>query len=220
MITIQVGDDLRARCPKFCLGLIEASVNNTPTHDALWVEIDTLCRTLQETVSVEDANRHPQIVVTREAYKRCGKDPNRYRPSAEALRRRILQGKPLYRVSTLVDLVNFASLKTGYSIGAFDLAKAVGPLCWGIGREGEPYEGIGRGVLNIAGLPVLRDATAAIGTPTSDSERTKLSLETRRLLYVINAYGGRTGLEDAVRWLAERLATYAAATEVETAVTG
>lgn len=215
MMMMRIGDELRARCPGFCLGVIEAGVSNSPTHAALWVEIDMQCRELQASVALEAANRHPQIVATREAYKRCGKDPNRYRPSAEALRRRVLQGKPLYRVSTLVDLVNLASLKSGYSIGAFDADKIVGALSWGIGREGEPYAAIGRGELNIAGLPVLRDDAGAIGTPTSDSERTKLTLDTRRLIYVINAYGGQAGLEATLTWLAERLTTYAAATGVE-----
>ena len=63
-------------------------------------------------------------------------------------------------------------------------------LTLGIGREGEPYEGIGRGMLNIAGLPVYRDAQGGVGTPTSDNERTKMTLETTHLLVLINGYDG------------------------------
>ena len=86
----------------------------------------------------------------------------------------MLQGKELYQIDTLVDLVNLASIAFGYSIGGFDADKFVGDtLTLGIGREGEPYEGIGRGMLNIAGLPVYRDAQGGVGTPTSDNERTK-----------------------------------------------
>ena len=66
--------------------------------------------------------RYPQ------AYKRLGKDPNRYRPSAEALRRRILRGLPLYKIDTLVDIVNLVSIRSGYSIGGFDADKIVGGL--------------------------------------------------------------------------------------------
>ena len=70
-------------------------------------------------------------------------------------------------------------------------ARIVGDtITLGVGREGEPYEGIGRGVLNIAGMPVVRDAIGGIGTPTSDNERTKMSLQTTRLLALVNGYDG------------------------------
>ncbi|MBR6446651.1 MAG: hypothetical protein IKS94_09610, partial [Prevotella sp.] len=131
------------------------------------------------------------IAATRRVYKACGKDPSRYRPASEALIRRMLQGKELYQIDTLVDLINLASIRFGYSIGGFDAEKFVGDtLTLGIGRAGEPYEGIGRGMLNIEGLPVYRDAEGGVGTPTSDNERTKITLETRRLLVLINGYDG------------------------------
>ena len=113
----------------------------------------------------------------------------------------MLQGKELYQIDTLVDLVNLASIVYGYSIGGFDADKMVGDtLTLGIGREGEPYEGIGRGLLNIAGLPVYRDQQGGVGTPTSDNERTKMTLQTTHLLVLINGYDGR---EDRVRQNAE-----------------
>ena len=103
----------------------------------------------------------------------------------------MLQGKELYQRDTLVDLVNLASIAYGYSIGGFDADKFVGnTLTLGIGREGEPYEGIGRGLLNICGLPVYRDAEGGVGTPTSDNERTKMTLDTRHLVVLINGYDG------------------------------
>ena len=131
------------------------------------------------------------IAATRAVYKKCGKDPSRYRPASEQLIRRMLQGKELYQIDTLVDLVNLASIAFGYSIGGFAADKIVGDtLTLGVGREGEPYEGIGRGMLNIAGLPVYRDAQGGVGTPTSDNERTKMTLDTTHLLVLINGYDG------------------------------
>ena len=79
----------------------------------------------------------------------------------------------------------------------------------GIGRPGEPYEGIGRGTLNIEGLPVYRDALGGVGTPTSDHERTKLTLGTTRLLAIINGYSGREGLEEAGAYLQDLLRRHA-----------
>ena len=103
----------------------------------------------------------------------------------------MLQGKELYQIDTLVDLVNLASIAFGYSIGGFDADKFVGDtLTLGVGREGEPYEGIGRGPINIAGLPVYRDAEGGVGTPTSDHERTKMTLSTTHLVVLINGYDG------------------------------
>ena len=131
------------------------------------------------------------IEATRRVYRACGKDPSRYRPAAEALIRRQLKGKDLYQIDTLVDLVNLSSIRYGYSIGGFDADKFQGDtLTLGVGREGEPYEGIGRGMINIAGLPVYRDAVGGVGTPTSDNERTKISLSTTHLVVLINGYDG------------------------------
>jgi DNA/RNA-binding domain of Phe-tRNA-synthetase-like protein len=152
----------------------------------------------------------PTIAATREAYKRCGKDPGRYRPSAEALRRRLLRDIPLYQIDTLVDLINLVSLRTGYSIGGFDADKIAGTdIELGVGRAGEPFEGIGRGVLNIEGLPVYRDANGGIGTPTSDNERTKMSVDTRRILAIVNGYSGSEGLAEAAQMIQELLRKYA-----------
>ena len=113
-------------------------------------------------------------------------------------------GKATYRVKTidtLVDLINLASIKYGYSIGGFDADKFVGDtLTLGIGKAGEPYEGIGRGMINIEGLPVYRDALGGVGTPTSDHERTKITINTRHLLVLINGYDGN---EQSVRANAE-----------------
>jgi len=137
------------------------------------------------------------IAATRRVYRAWGKDPSRYRPAAEALIRRMLQGKKLYQIDTLVDLINLASIAFGYSLGGFDADKIVGnQLTLGVGRAEEPYEGIGRGPLNIEGLPVYRDKIGGIGTPTSDHERTKITAQTTHLLVLVNGYDGN---EDAVR---------------------
>ena len=85
----------------------------------------------------------------------------------------------------------------------------------GIGKAGEPYEGIGRGELNIEGMPVYRDAVGGIGTPTSDNERTKLELGTTHLLTIINGYSGKEGLRDAVDYMIELLKEFASAEDIK-----
>ena len=217
MIHIQVSDEIRQRCPHFVGTAVFADIHNTPHSEGLWQEIDTFIADYRTCFTTESVKQMPSIQATREAYRRCGKDPSRYRPSAEALIRRTLQGHALYQVSTVVDLINLASIASGYSIGGFDADQIVSnavldapSLTLGIGREGEPYEGIGRGPLNIAGLPVYRDAVGGIGTPTSDHERTKLSLQTTRLLAIVNGYdGNRVGTQACAQHIQELLRRYA-----------
>ena len=181
-----------------------------------WQEIADEEKAVRETVKLEQINKWLPIQATRQAYKRLGKDPNRYRPSSEALRRRILRELPLYKVDTLVDLINLVSIRSGYSIGGFDVDKiAGGSLVLGVGREGEIYHGIGRGELNIAGLPVYRDAVGGIGTPTSDEERTKIGLDTTHLLMIINGYSGLEGLEAAGKYAVGLLSKYVSAINME-----
>ena len=186
-----VSQEIERACPAFVGACVEAQVVNTPYNEALWQEIEAMGERFRQELTTESLKDMTSIAATRRVYKACGKDPSRYRPAWEALIRRMLQGKELYQRDTLVDLVNLASIAYGYSIGGFDADRLVGDtLTLGIGREGEPYEGIGRGMINIHGLPVYRDAEGGVGTPTSDHERTKMTIDTRHLVVLINGYDG------------------------------
>ena len=186
-----VSNEIESVCPSFVGAAVEAQVVNSEFCQPLWDEIHALEEMFRKELTTDSLKELPSIAATRSVYKACGKDPSRYRPASEQLIRRMLQGKELYQIDTLVDLVNLASIAYGYSIGGFDADKFVGDtLTLGVGREGEPYEGIGRGVINIAGLPVYRDAEGGVGTPTSDHERTKMTLATTHLMVLINGYDG------------------------------
>ena len=188
---IIVSQEIASVCPEFVGAAVEAWVKNSAYSQELWDEIHLLEEKFRASLTTDSLKDMPSIAATRRVYKACGKDPSRYRPASEQLIRRMLQGKELYQIDTLVDLVNLASIAYGYSIGGFDADKFVGDtLTLGVGREGEPYEGIGRGPLNIAGLPVYRDALGGVGTPTSDNERTKMTMETTHLVVLVNGYDG------------------------------
>jgi len=207
---IIVSQEIESVCPTFVGAAVEAQVVNTPYCTELWDEIHALEERFRQELTTESLKQLPGIAATRNVYKACGKDPSRYRPASEQLIRRMLQGKELYQIDTLVDLVNLASIAFGYSIGGFDADKFVGDtLTLGVGREGEPYEGIGRGIINIAGLPVYRDAEGGVGTPTSDHERTKMTLSTTHLVVLINGYDGNEArVTDNARFIQELLKKY------------
>lgn len=214
---IKFDTNILQAAPGFSMILFEAGVQNPPTDDALWAEIEGCAALIKASTPMELVRHRPAIAATREAYKACGKDPNRYRPSAEALCRRAVKGLSLYRSLAIIDLVNLLSMETGHSIGAFDADKIDGDiLTLGVGAEGEPYEAIGRGELNIAGLPVYRDATGGIGTPTSDNERTKLSADTRHLLVTLNIYGAspEADIDALIARMTAMLEKYASATDI------
>lgn len=191
MMKVIVSQEIERVCPDFVGACVEAQVVNSPYCAPLWEEINALGAKYREQLTTESLKQMPSIEATRRVYRACGKDPSRYRPASEALIRRMLQGKELYQRDTLVDLINLASIAFGYSIGGFDADRFVGDtLTLDVGRHDEPYEGIGRGMINIEGLPVYRDAAGGVGTPTSDHERTKIQMSTTRLVVLINGYDG------------------------------
>ena len=208
MIHVSISEEIAKACPDLHVAVVECDVVNTVSDEQLWKEITEVETHIRTTCKLEDINKFPPIQATRQAYKRLGKDPNRYRPSAEALRRRILRELPLYKIDTLVDIINLLSIQSGYSIGGFDAGKIDGDLVLGVGREGEIYHGIGRGELNIAGLPVYRDNQGGVGTPTSDEERTKIDMNTGKLLMIINGYSGKDGLQEALTYGVSLLTRY------------
>lgn len=217
MKTLVVSDEIRAKAPALRVLQIEAEIENPDTPEALWAELEALAADVHGRYAMEMVNKRPAIAATRTAYKACGKEPNRYRPSSEALMRRMVKGLELYRTAAVIDLINLLSVACGHSIGGFDADRIDGDtVTLGIGREDEPYEAIGRGPLNIAGMPVWRDNTGGIGTPTSDNERTKLSPSTRRLLMIVNMYGDEMPVADIEALARRLLITYASAKNIQT----
>jgi len=212
---IIISEKIREACPQINLVLINCEVKNSKTSVELWGELDIEVQRIASTYLLEEINKRSAIAATRNIYKSLGKDPNRYRPSAEALCRRIVRGIPLYRVSTLVDIINLVSIRSGFSIGGFDAAKIEGNIRLDAGTETDEFEAIGRGLLNVEGLPLYRDEKGGIGTPTSDHERTKISENTTQILMIINGFSGKKGMDEAVNHSIQLLEKYACLKQYE-----
>jgi len=206
---IEISAKIREACPQLKLAIITCEVRNSVTSPNLWHEMEAEIDRFSSNYSLELINKRPEIAATRKIYKSLGKDPNRYRPSAEALCRRIIREIPIYQVSTLVDIINLVSIRSGFSIGGFDREKIQGNVRLGVGTNEDVFEAIGRGLLNVEGLPLFQDEVGGIGTPTSDNERTKIAESTTQLLMIINGYSGETGLQEAIVHSMELLEKYA-----------
>jgi len=157
----------------------------------------------------------PQVEATRSAYKALGKDPARYRGSAEALLRRIVAGSGLPQINGVVDVINLVSVESRLPIGLYDLAHVQSEIVFRRGRPGETYKGIGKFDLNLEGLPVFCDSVGPHGSPTSDSERTMVTAETTQVLAVIVSFGGADGLERWAQRMLPLFTQYAAAKNTE-----
>ena len=219
MINIQIDPRILEICPDCRIGLIRATIINEPTCDELWAEIEMAAEEIKQRYELLQINQRPAIAGTRQLYKSLGKDPSRYRVSSEALCRRIIRGLGIYRLTTLIDVVNLVSIKSGYAISGLDGDRIVGDtLTMSVGTADDVYNGIGRGLLNIEGMPVYRDAAGPIATPTSDEERTKFTDHTTTAQININAFAPEMPLEYAVEWMANLLKKYAHASNVETGI--
>ena len=182
---IEVASDFAARGVVVGLGWLTAEVVVAPGDAALDRASAEGVAAAAARLRAGRAQDWPAVAATRAAYKALGKDPARYRPAAEALLRRVAQGKGLFRVDNVVEVNNLLSLETGFSIGVYDLATLTPLLVFRRGRAGEAYAGIGRGPLDLEGLPVFADARGPFGSPTSDSVRSMITTTTGRVLMVL-----------------------------------
>jgi len=215
MRKITISEELAGKVPELQLSCILCDVKPVPVNEQLWNDIQQKISEIAASVSIEQISQIPAIAASRKAYKACGKDPARYRLSAEALLRRAANRNELYQINNVVDSLNLVSISTGFSIGGYDYDKIEGDVVFGIGQPGESYFGIGRGELNIEGMPVFRDAKGAFGTPTSDSERTSVSLETKRFLMIIIDYATSSQVVAATDLAKNLLEKYAEAINIE-----
>lgn len=211
---LKIDNEFSSRVTEYRAIIIECDVINRLTPDNQQEAMKALAERIAANYKVEDINKRSAIAATRKAYKLCGKDPNRYRPSQEQLMRRIVRGLGLYTVNSIVDAGNMLSLETGCSVGCFDADKVIGDCIeLGIGRKDEPYEGIGRGLINIEGLPVFRDEKGGIGSPTSDNERTKIELSTQRMLMTIHVFDKLADINEIVETARRIFTEFCSATD-------
>ena len=197
--TITISNEIKEKLSVVRLAILSFEATVEASTPRFWASVDEASHNLRETTKAEDITKIGTITETRKAYKLCGKDPSRYRPAADSLIRRIVKGNDLYKVNNVVDVLNLVSLQSGISIGGYNLEKIQGDARLSIGKANDVYSGIGRGELNIEGLPVLRDEVGVFGSPTSDSERTMIGNMARSISFVFFDFGKSDSLRSAVQ---------------------
>lgn len=187
MINLKIDNIIKEKC-NVHIGTIEAKVKVQDSNEELLKLIENKCKEIEENIKQDEVLKIKNIDSSRRAYKAFGKDPSRYRLSSESLVKRIVKGMGLYHVNNIVEINNLISLESCYSVGTYDLDKLKGEIIFTIGEEGQRYDGIGRGSINLEKLPVFKDDKGYFGSTTSDSTRAMIKEDTTHILMNIIAF--------------------------------
>ena len=215
---IIIDDKIYEKCKSIAIGSIEAEVKVCENNELLWELIDEKTKDIELNVPIKSITTIKNISDSRAVYKSLGKDPSRYRLSSEALYRRIARGMGLYRVNNVVDINNFISLNSAYSVGTYDLDKLNGEIHFTVASEGETYEGIGKGNINISNLPVFYDDNGKFGSTTSDCVRAMITSDAKHILMNIISFNGDDELVKYMDEASELLEKFAFGKTVSTEI--
>lgn len=144
---------------------------------------ESVAAAARSTHTIESLSSDPVVGGIRKLFRNAGTDPTRYRPSNEALLRRVLKGEPIPEISPIVDLNNCLSAELAVPVCVMDVRELEGPFVFRAGRAGESYESL-RGPFNLEGKPLLLDARGPADTPITGGVRVKAREDTTRVWLV------------------------------------
>jgi DNA/RNA-binding domain of Phe-tRNA-synthetase-like protein len=215
--------EIRVELPAVKLGIVEADdVKVVLAHPELARLMDEICEQKRREFSIETLGDAEPVRAVRAMFREWGMDPSKYRPSSEALLRRVVQGKGLYRVSNVVDIGNLGSIETGWPYGCYDRSQIRPPIVFRHGAAGERYERVGKEMWHLEGRPVLADSEGPFGSPISDSTRTMVTEATTQALIVLYTpqRASDEAVADAISNLDKRLSQFATASVIRSAISG
>lgn len=146
----------------------------------------------------------PTAAAVRKLFRAAGCDPTRYRPSSEALLRRVLKGEELPAINPFVDVNNCLSVELLVPACVMDVTRIAPPFVLRAGRAGESMLSM-RGHFELEGKPLLEDSEGPFGTPITDSERVRVTAETAEVWLVAYLPAGVVDEETARTTLARLL---------------
>ena len=185
--------------------LFWALLESQPSYSEALLEISReVVGRVRGNLELETLSTHPTVAALRKLFRAAGCDPTRYRPSSEALLRRLLKGEELPTINPLVDLNNCLSASLAVPCCVMAEEKLSPPFVFRVGKPGESYESL-RGPFNLEGKPLLVDAQGPCDAPISGNQRVKVTPETERAWLVAYLPAGVVAPEAAERQLRELL---------------
>jgi DNA/RNA-binding domain of Phe-tRNA-synthetase-like protein len=173
--------------------------------DALAPLRDRVAQAVRDRHDLKTLAEHPPVAALRKLFRAAGCDPTRYRPSSEALLRRLLKGDALPAISPLVDINNCLSAELAVPCCVMAEGTFEGPLSFRAGQPGEAYESL-RGPFRLEGKPLLANAAGPLDCPITGNEAVKVTPETRRAWLVAYLPAEVVGRELARQTLDDLLA--------------
>ena len=154
--------------------LLWARLSITGDVDELDEERSAVAQRIKRIMKGLQPSEHPTTQSVRSLFRNAGCDPTRYRPSSEALIKRISKGDPLPAISPAVDINNLWSVEMLVPCCVIDPKKVSGTITMRKGQTGEIMDSM-RGPFNLEGKPTLLDDEGPFGTPITDAERVKVT---------------------------------------------
>ncbi|TFF94427.1 hypothetical protein EU546_04900 [Candidatus Thorarchaeota archaeon] len=165
-----------------------SQLNIRRTDDSFAAYEDDVFRAIRSQYTLAGLKNDAVFSAYRELYWSFGMDPTKLRVSSEALVRRIVKGRNLWRISNLVDVANLASARHRLPIGLVDESSLVGALRVRSARPGEVFRRIGGDELECRGREIVvadEEKIICFGFATHDSEESKITKDTARALLIV-----------------------------------
>jgi DNA/RNA-binding domain of Phe-tRNA-synthetase-like protein len=162
--------------------------------------------TARKRFTPENLPASPAAKRMRLLFRAAGCDPTRYRPSSEALLRRIVRGEEIPEIHPLVDLSNTLSAELVVPCCVMSAGTFEPPFTFRAGKPGERYVSL-RGPFNLEGKPLLCDSRGPLDSPITGNEKVKVTAQTSRAwlvaylpLEAVSHDAARRALEEQVRF--------------------
>ncbi len=194
---ITISTDLKDKIPHFKAGIITYSnIEVGPSPQMLKGRLQLFQESLFFDLQEKEFTDFKGIKEWREAFRAVGTDPSRYRPSAEALYRRIKKQNYIPSVHSAIDLNNFFSLRFEVPIGMYDKKNLSEDVTIKIGEVADEYIGLNGRINSMQNMITSIDQKGPFGSPFVDSERTKVTEDTKDALQIIY-FSPSTSIEEA-----------------------
>lgn len=203
MPNIRISPEIGAVVPDFKIGAIEyheIAIGESPKK--LKTKLDYIQEELKLQLEEKTIAQFSGIRQWREVFKKLGTDPGRYRPSHEALYRRVKKGGRLPSIHSAADMNNFFSLQYEIPLGIYDLDQIGKTVTLRVGTADDAYEGLNGRMMNMAQKLLSSDENGAFGSPIVDSKKTMTTEKTTSCLQLIY-FTPATTIDEAEEILAE-----------------